>query len=352
MRHSAVLLVPSVLLIFLISGCTIPGTDIEIPWIPDFLGGNTINYNNDIIIIKEMQITPGTTVKSGQTITLYVTIQNLQDPEKVYKRNRPEVTLDLYDHCSTLFEVVSPKTDDASITGIKMDPQEIYTASWTLKTKTGIKLITPCELKVKASYSYDTDTTTTLTFIDAGELNSRIRRGEAWQTAGSTSRGYGPVKVFLEVIDQQPVPTDTDAQISVQIKNVGQGFVKNSYIAYSGGFNANYEETEGGEGFKFDPDPPEGLKFKSQRCDGNNCFSESGCAFDPTDIKISQPDSDTKITVKGIKLVNKKSTPKFCTIEKPTDVEVEKTYVMNANVAYNYEFRKSINVRIEPMSTV
>ena len=157
---------------------------------------------------------------------------------------------------------------------------------------------------------------TSITFIEAEELESRIRRGESWQISGSTTRGYGPVKAFVEVETQQPVPSNTQASVSVTIKNVGQGYIKDSAIK-SGNFGI--------------------------RLDGGPTWADSGsCEFEYQEVSIDGSDTD------AIKIIRKESTPLFCKVKEFSSFDIEQTYDINAWVKYDYEFRRSLNIQIEP----
>ena len=316
-----------ILFVLAVSGCTIPGTDICIP-IP-FLNGQTINYANDIIIIKSIQVTPSATVKSGQTMTLYADIQNVQDPELAAGEKIQSVSVELYDYCTTLFENDPAETlNDECRDTFEMSPQEIKTCYWTLKPR-DVNLITPCELKLKVNYKYTTRTVTSITFIDAEELEARIRRGESWKTEGSTSRGYGPVKAYVEVETQEPVPygrtSETPASVSIEIKNVGQGYIKGASL------DSNLIHLD-----MLDADGQ--LVVKSQ--------TDGYCEF--------PRNNEGKVNI-----IRKTSTPLFCKVYPSGQINVEQTYDMvvivgdqNADFyhdnGYEYEFRKSVNVRIEP----
>jgi len=314
MKRNALALAPLILLVLAFSGCT------TFPFL-DIFGGGTIEYTDDIIVIKSLQVTPGTTVKAGQTMTLYADIQNVQDPERAAGEIIPDVEVELYDHCTSLFENVEPAKQEK----FDMSPKEIKTVSWTLTPREDVGLITQCELKVKVTYQYRTDTITSITFIDAAELESRIRRGESWQVSGSTTRGYGPVKVFLEVETQQPVSDETSASISMKIRNVGQGYVKDSAIRQ----NTNFIGDEDG--------------FIPPRSTTNTRWEGGECDFQYTEITPALPESPYQ----GIKMVRKETTPKFCKLEAP-GVDVEQTYDISSSVRYHYEFRRSIHVQIEP----
>ena len=132
--------------------------------------------------------------------------------------------------------------------------------------------------------------------------------------------GYGPVKVYMEVENQQPVPDsdagdDSYASISLKIKNVGQGYVDESKI---------------NKGDFVPPEPPSGMQWSG---------SGSECDFE----YASDPSGGDEF----IKLVRKESTPVFCKLKAP-DVQVEQTYELSTSVKYDYEFRKSIGVQVEP----
>jgi len=319
MKPIVLVLAPMLLLVLAVSGCTIPGTDITIP-IPG-LGGGTTDYTHDIIIIKSMQAVPATTIKAGQTLTLYADLQNMQDPERAAGSQVEDIEIELYDYCTNLF-TGEPKPNEDCSKKFDMSPQEIKTCSWELTPREDLMLITPCELKVKVTYEHSTKTVTSITFIDSDELGGRIRRGEPWQIGGSTTRGYGPVKTYLEVETQQPVP-DADsgegasASISMKIRNVGQGYIKDSAII--------------ADDDHFSIKLPDELDWKDNE----------KCMFETQKIKIDGSDTDV------IKIIRKESTPKFCKIGSPY-VEIEQTYDMNAEVTYDYEFRKNIRIQIEP----
>lgn len=302
------LLLPAVLAaVVLVSGCTIPGTGIEIPW---FNGQQTVEYTDDIIIIKGLEVTPGKDVRPGQALTLYADIQNLEDPRLGGERIE-DVRIELYDYCTTLFDsVVLSETcsrRDGKVCIIDMQPREINTIEWILTPKTDIRLQTPCTLKVKVTYPYETRVVTQITFIDENELNSRVRRGESWKITGSSVIGYGPVKPYLVVESQQPVSEEVGGYTSLTIKNVGYGYVQNSRIS------ENVEIKH------------ENLEMELVKEGGGSC-------------EFQMP----------INLINKQSSPLLCTVKSRDDIGIEQTYDMEANIKYDYEFRKSIRVTVSP----
>lgn len=309
-KNTKIFLSVTLLAIMLVSGCTIPGTDIDIPW---FGGQQTVEYTDDVIIIKALEVTPGKEVKPGQALTLYADVQNLEEPR--LGGEGIEVTVELYDYCTTLFSSVSVKCPGGSGSGTKcenveMQPQEISSIEWILTPKgpKDIKLKTPCTLKVKVTYSYKTKVVTQITFIDENELNSRVRRGEPWKITGSSVIGYGPVKPYLVVESQQPISENVWGYTSLTIKNVGYGYVRDSEIK-------NNVEIE-----------HENLDMELAKEGGGEC----------------------KFETTPIKLVNKQSSQLLCKIKSSGDIEIEQTYDMKADIEYDYEFRKSISITVSP----
>jgi hypothetical protein len=292
----ALLLIP--VLVMFISGCTIPGLDFLFPG-----GGVTYEGSIDVIVISSAAPIPST-VSSGQSTTIYADIQNLQEPGK----DPIDIEVELYDYCENLFELEG----DARFRNERLQPQQVKTFKWDLKAEEDINLKTTCVMKVRVVYSYKTEVVTQVTFMDKDELESRIRRGESWMIpAVAPTVGEGPVKPYLIIEDQQPISvdpmSDDGARISMQIKNVGSGFI-------SGDGRISHTEIE------IEP-LPSGLSWKGKAC--NLPFSDQ---------------------TEGVELIKKESSKKFCEIA-PSPVDIQNTYTLRGWVEYDYEFRNDkINV--------
>ncbi len=281
-----------------VSGCTIPGLDWLFPG-----GGVTYEGSIDVIVINSLNPIPAT-VSAGQSTTIYADVQNLQEPGK----DPIDIEVELYDYCENLFELEG----DAKFTNERLLPQQVKSFKWKLRAEEDINLKTTCIMKVRVIYSYKTNVITQITFMDSDELESRIRRGETWRiTPISPTLGEGPIKPHLMVEDQQPISVDPMAgdyaRISMQIKNVGSGF-----LSGTGKIDSNKVEIE---------PLPSGLEWKT----GEYC---------------SYPFEDEK---DGVELIKKESAKKYCEIS-PSPVEIQKTYTLKAWVEYTYEFRKETNV--------
>lgn len=285
------------ILVVFVSGCTIPGLD----WI--FPGaGVTYEGSIDVIVINSLNPIPAA-ISAGQSTTIYADIQNLQEPGK----EPIDIEVELYDYCENLFELEG----DTKFTNERMLPQQVKTFKWKLVAEEDINLKTTCVMKVRVIYPYKTDVVTQITLMDKDELESRIRRGENWRiTPAAPTVGEGPVKPHLIVEDQQPISvdprTEDTARISMQIKNVGSGFVSGT-----GKIDPNKIEIEL---------LPSGLNWKGEYC--------------------TSPFKDEK---DGVELIKKESAKKYCEIQ-PSPVEIQKTYTLKGWVEYTYEFRKETNV--------
>jgi hypothetical protein len=303
-------------LVFVTSGCTIPGTSINIPFLPDIFGSSQIQYTDDIIIIRNLQVTPAATVNEKQPLTVYADIQNIGKPGMA---NTKTVSIIMYDYCSNLFQTPTAQCSggaqaEAGI-GCKIDllPQETKTVRWQL-TPNNINLATSCTLKLRAAYEHETETVTQMTFIDAQELAAKIRRGESWQRQGTSVIGEGPVKPYLSVEGQQPVSDDTQGSISLKVKNVGHGFVINSKVSDG---NLNVPESQG-------------LTVK--------CGDQT-----TTGGKIDIP-PNYRI------LIGAESSPLLCTVTADkNEIALEQTFDLSAKIKYAYEFRAETKVTIQPV---
>lgn len=315
--------------VVLVSGCTIPGTDILIPW------GNTISQGNDVVIIRDISATPST-VTAPQPVRLTAAIQNqgtkqfpLTTLNSIAPTTQPPVGLtefvvvELYDTCQGLFTDVkvecpsdsTPTTNSLSCNIKKLLPKETKEISWILTPDEKIKLITPCELKVAVSYPFVTDGLTTINFINTKEYERQVAQGTYTTKTSTVSLGEGPVKVWYEVKDKQPIPAapisanNPIIPVNVMIDNMGNGFVKENTVSWLG---TDYDLTQ--------------ALFKTGK--------QSDCEF---------------LSTKTIKLISgERELP--CWIKQLTDNDVDKetTNQLTARISYLYEFRDKVTVTIEP----
>ena len=302
------------------SGCTIPGTDIEIP----FLGGSTISLDNDIIVITSLDAIPNK-VTTPQNIRLIASIQNrgsrefstAPDTGIDTDLDRP-IRVELFDYCQGLFN--KPEVEGCSLgesSGSTCDimqllPEETTEVIWLLEPKEDIKLITRCDLKVSVSYPYTTDGLTTVHFINYDEYLRQLAAGSPQSRTSTITLGEGPVKAWYEINDKQPIPvTGGVASVSLEIENRGAGFV-------TSGTEKPSVKLIGTENSIFDE------PFQSA--------AQGECSF-TEDVEIA--------LIQG-----KRSLP--CHIKQLDDVVKETTNQLTTQISYRYEFRKETRVTVEP----
>lgn len=329
MKNIRIALLPSLLvLVLLVSGCTIPGLE----WL--FPGPSS--EANDVVVIKSLQVTPAAQIEEGQSIHLYADVENIEEPGYPAAKN---VQLVIYDYCQNLFD--TPKANCPSGTSTlanegvgcslnDLKPKEIRTVDWTIKAKK-IPVTQTCDIKLKVTYDFSTKGATRIVFIDPEELSARIRRGESWKVSASETLDYGPVKPYVTVMDQQPVPFSSldqpaGATIKVQIKNVGGGYV--SKIPYDGNNQGNVlKDTQDLE-----------IKLSQESDPGSSSPQQTGCVFE------KDGDKDE------IELIQKQSSPLICRVTPSGGAAIgtEKTFHIQSQVSYTYEFRKEVKITVKP----
>ncbi len=331
--------------VIVVSGCTIPGTGIDIPGIPDFLSGlgGTTKETGDIIVITELIAVP-TKVENKETIKIIANVQNVGKEEFTIvvegtepqlptrdgqgKLQELQLNVQLFDYCSGLFTAPGKHTQATK----KIRPQEIVQFEWQL-TAGETPVTTKCAMKVLAAYGFSSDTATTISFIDKDEYSRQLQDRSFTTTSSTVSLGEGPVRTYLTVEEPQPIPADTSAKIEVKIKNEGGGFV---------GFQ------------KQNPTEPETFNFKKEdvllKADGLKVGyapdgrTELSCAFE----RNAQASQELKLT-EPIKLIRGGSTPLRCSVSIAGDKwQKQVTKLMTVRTDYTYEFRKEVTVTVEP----
>jgi hypothetical protein len=304
--------------ILMISGCVIPGTDIEIPILSDLFGPNIEEFRHDVIVIQSLQAIPSHTIRSGQTLTLRAYVKNLQEAES---DPQEKVEIELYDDCGIF------KTEGVLCTGGdfdsakrkctigKMYPKSTAIVDWKM-TADPLKIETPCNVGVLVRYKYTTYTTSSASFVNQEEYENLVMQGKTFNEKGTIVAGEGPVKSYIEVPDQ-PIMVDirggvTDTGKGIMtfwVENKGSGELENNKIA------------------------KEDIKIE---CAGGELLGCDKCR--------------EEIDENGLQLIGKISPKISCEIE-PRDkgfITQEKTYQLTSEITYYYKFTKKIKLTIEP----
>jgi len=346
-KAKALILLPVVLLLVVfVSGCT--GFE-SIPFIgsfciPGITCAQTVEYENDVLVISTLDAVPST-VSTSQQFRLSAWIENRGGetvPQKDFQ-NTP-IKIKLYDTCEGLFKeikVTCPNSQDT--TGIECTitsilPKQKIPVFWTLTAydKDKIPLETSCNLKVYVQYPYRTKSITSITFIDYVEMQRQMDQGSFKAITSYITEGYGPIKPYLTVEDQQPIPvksgTKSDTTMAFQIKNKGSGFLAGS-IASTGN----------------DSDYPT-MSTSTPKIPVNAITIESNVGTGTGDYAIRTNILAAIQKMEAFQLIGKESPKQFFTVETPYQNKIEKiaTYYVTTSVSYLYEFRKEIKVTIKP----
>jgi hypothetical protein len=319
MKKSVLLAIP-IIFVVLTSGCAIPGTDINLD-IFNIFGTKTVEFENDMVIIKDLQAVPSSTIRSGQSINVYAYVQNRQKPE-----NDPhEVTVQLYNDCglysvSTICPANSNNGVDEKSCTFTMYPQSTQTVQWKL-TAENVNVETECELGFLVKYDYTTYTTSSITFVNQRELENLILQGKQFNEKGTIIAGEGPVKPYVEIAGQ-PIQVDTDKQGEEAGSAVATFWVENKG---SGELLGNTIKT-----VDIHEEPMLNKLNGTEECN-------------PTQS------SEKRKNPEPVKLIGKESPKYSCEIslKNTPEVQISKTYQISTKIEYTYKFIKKLKTTIK-----
>jgi hypothetical protein len=322
--NKAILLILPVIAVVMVSGCT------DIPFFSGLFGPQVVKYENDIVVIRSLDVTPNT-VFPEQTARVTTYIQN-QGKDEV-----PNVRVELYDYCKGTFKIKdmtcngkteSVETSTCSIE--KLSPYETREVRWTIEADAGIKLKTVCPsdgLKVSVNYPYKTEGVSTISLINSNEMQQQMSDGTYSEKQSYIVAGQGPVKGYITVEDKQPVPVGISSGdktvIGFQLKNEGGGF-----LAFAPDAN---------------PAANEKPKIRIETFD----LPKAG----PSMVISTESESCSQLKPDGkIGLIQQESPKAVCSVT-ITDMEAitkESTSTMKFSISYNYEFRSRAKITVMP----
>ncbi len=312
------LLLPLVALVIAVSGCT------GLPFL-----NPGVSYADDIIVVRELTAVPEK-IGKGQTVKVLAYIENLGEKSIGPKGDiQGEVSVVLYDYCQGLFDIADSRGFEGAGAGAPggavaggLLPKETKLVEWTLRPAEGTRLTTACRLKVAAKYPYRTDGVTTVTFIDEAELQRQLQQGTFKPVISYNAKGFGPVKAWFDVRDQQPIPAVVGwSPVLLEIENTGSGFLAQ---------NPGCGNTA--------CIPKDQVKIE---LDSGLTTNKDSCRW--------AGDSSARTAADDVKLIKSKAPPLLCEIglKDPASVEKDLTKRLQVTVDYLYEFRKEVPVTVE-----
>jgi hypothetical protein len=359
-----ILVLSALFLVLLSSGCTVPLLDIEIPFLPDIFGGVSVQeQRHDVISIESLQAIPSSTVRAGQTMRLRAVVKNLQSPEY----DKTTVTIGLYNDCGlfgldeknegvsgefcsgTTAPRYNPATGMSECT-IEMHPQSTALVEWKLTARENLNVETPCKMGVMAKYKYRTFSTASVTFVNKAELERIISEGKSFSETGILSIGEGPVKPYIEVLNQ-PLVIDAEGDV----KNQG------------GGIMSFWIENKGGGILELSDSSTPNVDISTTDCKNMDQSQKKLClkissefvtAIDTNGnqnaiIRCIETHLKSKANGNDIISINfiGKATPKYsCAITAAdrTRIKQELTSQITAEIGYWYKFTKELSITVEP----
>ncbi len=354
----------AVLFVLFSSGCTVPFLNIEIPFLPDIFPGMQVEeQRHDVISIEALQAIPFSTLRSGQTTRLRAVVKNLQKPE--YEPIEG-VVIGLYNDCG-LFDVnvefcqgeksqgTDPETGMYQCELGRMHPQSTSIVEWVLKAKS-VNVETSCNIGILAKYYYKTYSTSSVTFINKIDLERLVSEGKSFSETGIAKIGEGPVKPYVEVLNQPIVidfnkgPLEAGSGImSFWIENKGLGLLD---IASSGAEGGNLkfgckEKEESRICLNISSTENRLRAINHSGKTGGEIIQIQDCIKGRLEKPKTSPEEPDGYSINFIG----KSTPKYsCTITvgEPGRIKEEKTYQITAEVGYFYRFTKEIMITVQP----
>ncbi|NOX71868.1 MAG: hypothetical protein GXO64_04195 [Candidatus Micrarchaeota archaeon] len=314
--------------VILMSGCS------DIPFLSGFLGGTEVKqFEHDIIIIKDVRVTPAPSLRPGQYINLHVYIKNLQKIGADAKK----VKITLYDTCEILKPVKSGSVCPGSkMTGNerictidKMYPQSEQEVVWRLRA-VDLKVEQTCNVGIQVEYDHETKTISSVEFASQSEIENLVQQGKGKTSIGRMTVGEGPVKLYISIPGQPLMVGDEPVEkgvgvIEFWVENKGSGILKDNKVKR---FVIENLATKG----------TEIIKFK------RNATLNAVKKIDTNDEDIKK---DITLTMIG------RSTPKNTWLIVPNDNllkdKIFATLQLVGTVEYSYKFTKTIGITVTPI---
>ncbi|MBN1896524.1 MAG: hypothetical protein JW789_02235 [Candidatus Aenigmarchaeota archaeon] len=307
----------ALVLVVFSSGCTIPGLDgINIPFLT---GGQVVQYEHDVIVIKSLEAVPSE-IDAGQSTKIIAYVQNIGDrtiPIQGVQNTQNGIIVELYDYCKGLFSIASTSCKGVASNGVctidNILPGEIVPVTWTIEQNrnSDISLKTVCPqdgMKVLVKYPYKTNALADVSFVSKEELERSIEQRDYLAVGDYLVTGQGPLKPYITIEDKQPIPVFTGARtvLGFQFKNMGQGYA---------------------------------TEIKAPEISG----------LDGIGTYAGECEIATMSGLQSVTIIGKESPKYLCKLEiSNMNFERRATRVVEASIEYMYTFTKNVQVTVNP----
>lgn len=293
----------SLLLIVLISGCTIP---------EGFLPGTGTTkkeQSTDLIIVQNLNIIPTPPINAGDQFSISFEIKNQDEVVSV-----DNVSYNLFDK-GLCKEKLSGDEENASISG-GLAPLQAEFKEWTFRAPSNEDighLSVTCPMRFMVSYSHTATSQIDIDVINSDRLSQLQKSGQAPSFTPTLTVGSGPVKIYFDFGASMPVRNATTLPVYITVEDKGTGLLG---TIGSGNLKITF---------------PDG--FTIGDCPKFTCSSPPGNIVCTTNADIP--------------IIKKKSPQLRCSITTPAE-SIEKTYYIRADMDYNYDIVQEASVEIKP----
>jgi len=297
--------IASILLIIFISGCISGTLNLQNLYITE----EKKEEISDILTIENVETVPKPPIFSGDSFLFYFVIKN-KDNIKTIKN----VKVILFD--PSVFKVSSEadKCSESSPCSLMPLDQKIISFNLTApkKEEIGNVEINP-KVSFRVLYTLEGSTYYDVIGINLDELAKYQQAGKSLSLTRNKVITSGPIKIDAELINAEAVISGKTGKLRFVIRNTGTGSLLNNEI--------------GKNDLKIDF---AGLEVSHDMEDVFSC-SSSVCT-----------------NKEEIKLIGKESPPLLFTIKMPSNIEIWKTFTINAKINYTYEARGSKEISVIP----
>jgi len=302
----SLIIVVSILLIVFISGCI--NSPLEIPNL--YITEEKKEETSDILTIESIETLPKPPIFSGDSFLFYFIIKNKDDTKTI-----KNVKVILFD--PSVFKVSSEadKCSEASPCSLMPLDQKIISFNLTAPKKEDIGNV---EINPKISfrvlYTLEGSTYYDVIGINLDELAKYQQAGKSLSLTRNKIITSGPIKIDAELINAEAVIAGKNGRLKFVIRNTGTGSLLNNAI--------------GKNDLKID-------------------FAGLEVSHDMEDIFSCS--SNICTNKEEIKLIGKESPPLLFTIKMPGNIEIWKTFTINARINYTYETRGYKEITVTPV---
>jgi hypothetical protein len=202
----------SIMVVLLISGCTIFGGDKEVKELPP-----------DVIAKENVSVLPSSaSVRPGDEFSIYMDIVNEDDVDAV------PVNYSVYDSGLCTWIGGDPLNIDIGTSAVfgSLSPKEASMIEWNFKAPDSARLAgfsVTCPIRYKFSFNYTTSTQTDLEVIDRNYMTQLERSGQMAPFVPTINVGRGPIKVYFDFGTPLPVKTDSFLPVYLKVEDKGTG---------------------------------------------------------------------------------------------------------------------------------